>query len=184
MNARRQVVQSVLVSLNGVVGHPHTWTGDLWGREEAARSLASLERSHALLMGRVTYEIFAGFWPQGSGPYPDAVNAIRKYVFSHTLRDAPWQNSTVVGGDVPGAVRRLRDEGGNPLVVYGHGRFGQTLHDAGLVDELTVAQVPVFVPDGSLLFRPGGGRVNWELVATESSATGIVWSRCGSHAAS
>jgi dihydrofolate reductase len=177
MSTSRKVVQSVLVSLNGVVGLPHTWTGELFGPEEAARSLAALERADAMLMGRVTYEVFAGFWPHGSGPYPDAVNAIRKYVFSNSIGAAEWQNTTVVGGEPVDGVRRLLDQDGGTLAVYGHGRFGQTLHDAGLVDELNVAQLPVFVPDGSLLFRPGGARADWELVDTERSATGIVWSR-------
>jgi dihydrofolate reductase len=66
-----------------------------------------------------------------------------KYVFSSTLRDPAWTGTTVVGGAVADGVRRL----GGDLIVYGFGRFGQTLCDAGLVDTLTLSLIPVFVAE-------------------------------------
>jgi dihydrofolate reductase len=160
----RRLAQSVLVSLNGVIGEPLTWAGPYFGSGSAKHSLAALERSDALLMGRHTYEIFARQWPAATGPYAERLNRMPKYVFSSTLQSAEWDNTTVVGGDVVAGVRDLKEAGGNDLVVYGHGQFGQTLVDAGLVDELTLVVVPVFVSGGTPLFRDGGQGHHWELV--------------------
>jgi dihydrofolate reductase len=141
-----------------------TWAGPYFGSGSAAHSLAVLQQSDALLMGRHTYEIFARQWPTATGPYADFLNRMPKYVFSSTLVEAEWNNTTVVRGDVVAGVRALKEVIGNDLVVYGHGRFGQTLVDAGLVDELTLTIVPVFVPRGTPFFREGGQGNNWELV--------------------
>lgn len=163
-NSTRRLVQSVLVSLNGVVSEPLAWAGPYFGAGSAAHSLAALERSDAFLMGRHTYEIFSRQWPTATGPYADFLNRMPKYVFSSTLVEAEWNNTTVVDGDVADAVRALKNAGGNDLVVYGHGRFGQALTDAGLVDELNLTIVPVFVASGTPLFRDSRESRRWELV--------------------
>jgi dihydrofolate reductase len=152
------------VSLNGVVSDPLTWAGPYFGPGSAAHSLAVLEKSDALLMGRTTYEIFARQWPAATGPYADFLNRMPKYVFTRTLREAEWRNTTVISGNVADGVRALKEVGGNDLVIYGHGRFGQTLADAGLVDELTLTIVPVVVPNGTPLFRESAESHRWELV--------------------
>lgn len=166
-NSTRRLLQSVLVSLNGVISEPMAWAGPYFGAGSAAHSLAVLEGADAFLMGRKTYEIFARQWPAVSGPYADALNRMPKYVFSSTLVEAEWDNTTVVAGDVAEGVRALKDAGGKDLVVYGHGRFGQSLVDAGLVDELTLTVVPVFVPSGMPLFRDGAQNLRWDLVGVE-----------------
>jgi dihydrofolate reductase len=88
---------------------------------------------------------------------------MRNYVFSSTLRDPEWENTVVISGDVVKEVRELKQGAHAELMVYGHGRFGQTLCDAGLVDELTLSVVPVFVPDGETFYRPGQP-ATWRLV--------------------
>ena len=96
-------------------------------------------------MGRRTYEIFSGLWPRQSGDYADAINGIRKYVFSSTLEDPEWRHTTVVRGDVATEAERLkREERRRP----GHARprpVGETLLEHGLLDELSFAVHPVFV---------------------------------------
>lgn len=163
----RRLVQSVLVSLNGICSEPMAWAGPYFGPASALESLAALKRSDGLLMGRGTYEIFSRQWPQGTGPYADYVSRMPKYVFSSTITEAAWTNTTVIGGDVVAGVRALKSAGGNDLIVYGHGRFGQTLVDAGLVDELNLTIIPVFVPDGEPLFRAGGEQHRWKLIRTD-----------------
>ncbi|GAB2999143.1 dihydrofolate reductase family protein [Amycolatopsis acidiphila] len=160
----RRLVQAVLVSLNGVTSEPLRWAGPYFGEGSAARSRTVLEDSGAMLMGRHTYEVFSRQWPSVPGPYADRLNAMPKYVFSATLDRPEWTNTTVVRGAVVEAVSALKHQHGKDLVVYGHGRFGQTLCDAGLVDELTLTVVPVFVADGETLYRPGGSARTWELV--------------------
>jgi dihydrofolate reductase len=166
----RRLVQAVLVSLNGVTSEPLQWAGPYFGEGSAARSLAVLEDSGALLMGRRTYEIFSKQWPAVPGQYAEHLNAMPKYVFSATLDRPEWTNTTVLPGDVAEQVSALKREHGKDLVVYGHGRFGQALCDAGLVDELTLTVVPVFVPDGETLYRPGGAAGAWELVSAGPGA--------------
>ncbi|WP_055589089.1 dihydrofolate reductase family protein [Streptacidiphilus griseoplanus] len=160
----RRISQYVLVSANGVAGEPLPWAGPYFGPGSAAHSLDVLRRSDAMLMGRRTYEIFSRQWPAIEGPYADHLNAMPKFVFSSTLRRAEWTNTTVVPGDVARAVAELKQRPGGNLVVYGHGQFGQTICDAGLVDDLTLTVVPVFA-DGAPLFRPGGSARRWTLVS-------------------
>jgi dihydrofolate reductase len=165
-----RLTQSALVSMNGVIGEPLAWAGPYFGAASAAHSLTVLEGCEAMLMGRGTYDIFSRQWPSASGPYADRLNAIRKYVFSSTLTDPAWQNSVVVTGDVVAGVRELKSRAAADLIVYGHGRFGQTLTDAGLVDELTLSVMPVFVPDGRTFFRPGGAAQVWRLTSAGAGA--------------
>jgi dihydrofolate reductase len=166
----RRLVQSVLVSLNGVTSEPLTWAGPFFGPGSAAHALAVLKASGAMLMGRRTYEIFARQWPSAPGEYADYLNAMPKYVFSSTLDRAEWANTTIVPGDVTEAVTALKQTGSDDLIVYGHGQFGQTLADAGLVDELNLTIVPVFVQAGATLYRAGGSPQTWQLVSAGPGA--------------
>lgn len=114
-------------------------------------------------MGRGTYEVFSRQWPAASGEYADFVNAMPKHVLSSTLRDARWENTEIISGDVA-AVTELKAAPGRDLMFYGHGQLGQTLVDGGLVDELTLMVVPACVDEGTPMYRPGGTAQRWELV--------------------
>jgi dihydrofolate reductase len=171
---QRAVVASVLVSLNGVVSEPHKWVGDHFSERSAERALDQLDRSDAMLMGRRTYEIFASLWPGMPGPYAERLNTMPKYVYSSTLHDPAWTGTTVVAGDVADHVRALKRAGGRDLVLYGLGRFGQTLCDAGLIDELTLTLIPVFVSEGGTLFRPGAAPAEWQLAGTADAGGGSL----------
>jgi dihydrofolate reductase len=85
------------MTINGVIGNPHEWAAE-FDKDAAEIALSQLRRSHALLMGRRTYEIFSELWPGSTGAYSDAINAIKKYVFSNTLDEAGWNNVTLVKG--------------------------------------------------------------------------------------
>jgi dihydrofolate reductase len=161
--AGRRLTQSVLVSLNGVTSQPLTWAGPYFGSGSAERSLAALRHSGAMLMGRGTYDVFSRQWPSATGEYADHLNAMPKFVYSSTLTAASWDNATVVPDDLVGHVTALKRAGGQDLIVYGHGRFGQTLCDAGLVDELSLTIIPVFV-HGDTFYRPGGSARTWDLI--------------------
>jgi dihydrofolate reductase len=160
----RRLRQSALVSINGVASRPLDWAGPYFGAGSANHSLRALQDSGAFLMGRGTYDIFSRQWPGVPGEYAAALNAIPKYVFSSTLGVADWNNTTVVRGDVAAAVTAMKAEPGADLLFYGHGRFGQTLVDAGLVDELTLTVVPVFA-GGEPFHQPFTGTQTWELVS-------------------
>ena len=145
----RKVVESTLVSADGIIGSPPTWTGGLFGAEFAARSLRQLEHTDAMLMGRGTYEMFAAMWSTPTDPYSQALHDVRKVVFSSTLSDAEWHGAEVATGDVAATVRALRTEGDGDLLLYGHSGVGQELLESGLLDELRLAVFPVFVGEGT-----------------------------------
>ncbi|HMH58855.1 MAG TPA: dihydrofolate reductase family protein [Galbitalea sp.] len=168
--SQRLVLQSCLVSANGVFSEPLSWAGPYFGAGSAAASLLGLRASGGLLMGRRPYEIFSSQWPAASGDYADYINEMPKYVFSSTLRDPSWNNTTVIDGDVVEGVRELKSIPGKDLIVYGHGRFGQTICDAGLVDQLTLNLVPVFVAAGDTLFQPEGRGRTWQFVSAGPGA--------------
>src|SRR5262249_9036064 len=90
----RRIIESTLVSLDGVIADPQLWAMEYFDQEAQEEALEVLLASDAMLMGRRTYEIFARLWPARSGAYPDRINAMPKYVFSSTLQRAEWNNST------------------------------------------------------------------------------------------
>src|SRR5215813_13611337 len=103
----RKIIESTLVSLDGVIGDPHLWAMERFDEEAQKEALEGLLASDAMLMGRRTYEIFAGVWPARTGPYAERLNNMPKYVFSSTLRTADWNNSTIVQGGVVAEAARL-----------------------------------------------------------------------------
>jgi dihydrofolate reductase len=169
----RRIIESTLLSLDGVISDPHVWASERFDEQARDGALAQLRASGGMLMGRRTYEIFSGLWPRQSGDYADAINGIRKYVFSSTLENPEWSNTTVIRGDVAAEAERLKRDDGGDLVMYGHGPVGETLLEHGLLDELTFAVHPVFVGHGTPL-RRDGAMATLELVATRTLETAVV----------
>jgi dihydrofolate reductase len=168
----RNLRTSFLMTINGVIGNPHEWAAE-FDKDAAQIALAQLRKSHAMLMGRRTYEIFSQLWPGSSGDYPDAINAIKKYVFSNTLDEAGWNNATIVRGDPAQEVAKLKQDGDDDLVLYGHGMLGRTLLEHGRVDELKVWIFPRFVAQGTLVFNDGED-VLMDHVDTSTLASGVA----------
>lgn len=169
----RKIIESTLVSLDGVIGDPHVWAGEYFDDEARIRSLQQLDLSDGMLMGRRTYEIFSGLWPHASGEYADRLNSMPKYVFSSTLERADWANTTIVRGDVAAQAAELKRAEGRDLVIYGHGRLGRTLLEHGLLDEINLLVHPLIVGHGTLLFDDGEPH-RLEHVATRTLDTGVV----------
>jgi dihydrofolate reductase len=169
----RKIIESTLVSVDGVIGDPHIWADEYFDDEAAALALDQLVVSDAMLMGRRTYEIFSGAWPEASGAYADRMNNIRKYVFSSTLKQADWHNAVIISGDVATEVRKLKVEGGQNLVMYGHGPLGQALMEDRLLDELNFWIHPLFVGGNTPLFRQAE-TTRLDLTGTKTLKTGVV----------
>jgi dihydrofolate reductase len=169
----RKIIESTLVSLDGVIEDPHLWATEYFDGEAENYALELLSTSEAMLMGRRTYEFFAAAFPHRTGEYGDRVNRIRKYVFSSTLKKADWSNSSVLEGDVTTEVAKLKSEAGKDLVIYGHGLLGQTLLKHHLLDELKLWIHPCFVGRGKLLFREGE-KTNLKLIAQTTLSTGVI----------
>jgi dihydrofolate reductase len=156
-----RIVVTEFASLDGVVEDPGGaedfrhggWSFEFSRGDDGDNfKLDETMNSAALLLGRVTYEGFADAWPSREGEFADKFNQMPKYVVSTTLEDPEWSNSTVISGDVPQAVARLRDEIDGDIVVHGSATLVQTLLDNDLVDELRLMVFPVVLGSGKRLF--------------------------------
>jgi dihydrofolate reductase len=166
----RKIINSAFVSLDGVTEDPRSWA--IFDPDSAEEAVQALKAYDGMLMGRGTYEYFADVMPKQTGPYADAINAIRKYVFSSTLERADWNNSTIVRDDVVTAVNDLKQQDGGDLMIYGYGRLSKTLLEHHLVDEIRFSIHPMLV----CAVEAGGGakKLPLELLATAPSANGVV----------
>lgn len=146
----RKLIESTLISLDGVVDDPGRWAP--FDEEAKRHSLAELANYDAFLMGRLTFESLRAGWAHLHGdPYLDAINAMPKYVVSHTTSEPGW-NSRPLAGDVVRAVGDLKNQPGKDIIKYGTGRLDAALLAAGLIDEINLWVVPVVVGSGGHLF--------------------------------
>ena len=141
----RKLIESTLVSLDGVIEAPERWA--IFDEEATQMSMQELDNYDAFVMGRVTYERFRENWGAGGNPYIDRIGAMPKYVASRSLTEVTW-NATLLGSDVVAAVQQLKAQPGKDLIKYGNSRLDATLLPAGLVDELRLWIMPVVVGSG------------------------------------
>jgi dihydrofolate reductase len=131
-------------------------------------------RPYELLLGRGTHEIFAAHWPYSDGPIADRLNSTRKLVASRTLEQSDWSNSTVIRGDVPEYVARLKSEDGPETQVHGSPDLIQTLLEHDLIDELRIRIFPLVLGTGKRLFGNGTIPVGLRLVDSTITKTGVA----------
>ena len=154
------------------------WVAPVFDDEAMAFLNQVYHRADAFLFGRRTYEIFAGSWgtwpDPGDSPIWEALNTKPKYVASTTLTDPDWANTTVLSGDVAGAVRELKAGPDGELQVHGSGGLIRWLLDNDLVDEITLLTVPVIVGQGTRLFPENGPDIALDLVDSRATRKGVT----------
>ena len=128
----------------------------------------------AMLLGRRTYDIFAGYWPNQSGRIAKAFNKATKYVVTRSCDQLDWKTSQRIGGDVVDEIRRLKASDGPVLHIWGSSELLQTLFAADLVDEYRLWVAPVVVGKGKRLFENGVPPRGLSLVATRSTPKGVL----------
>jgi len=132
-------------------------------------------KPYDLLLGRKTYEIFAAYWPKAKdNPGADGLNKAKKYVVSRTLRKLDWNNSTLLTGNIPEEIRKLKREDGHELQVHGSSNLIQTLLKHDLVEEFRLKIYPVTVGHGKRLFGDGTMPASFKLLENKTSTTGVV----------
>jgi len=142
--------------------------------------LKFLETIDAILLGRVTYELFVDFWPTattGVEIIADRLNEIPKVVFSNSLTKAPWgkwPGARIINGDVVEAITKLKEEPGKDIVLWGSISLAQSLMQANLVDEYHLRICPVILGGGKPLFASIAEKINLTLLATKQYAPGTV----------
>jgi len=184
----RKIISITQVSLDGVMQGPggpeedpsNGFTQGGWAMrfiDEAARQVIdeTIAGEFDLLLGRRTYQIWAGYWPhQGDNPIGKAFNKATKYVATRTLDRLDWKTSQRLTGDVVGELRRLKASDGPALHVWGSSVLLQTLIAADLVDEYRLWVFPVVLGEGKRLFERGVPPRGLSLVATKSTPSGVL----------
>ena len=154
------------------------WAPPLFVDEATTFLKGVFQRADAFLLGRRTYEIFAGSWgvwpDPGNSPIWKALNTQPKYVASTTLTEPRWANTTVLSGDVAAAIGELKAKPERELQVHGSGALIRWLLDKKLVDEITLLTYPVIIGQGMRLFPDTGRDRALELVESRATSSGVT----------
>lgn len=188
----RKLIVSAFVSLDGVMqapGGPEEdptggfdyggWTFP-YSDEVTGEALMSgiFARPYDLLLGRMTYDIFADYWPFITDhPIADQFNAVTKYVATSGAGPLAWANSVRLEGDVPGAVARLKEGDGPDLLTQGSATLVRALLARGLVDELNLFVFPLLLGTGKKWVDASAKPGEFALVSSVTSTTGVIVSR-------
>jgi dihydrofolate reductase len=151
----RKVVLKMHVSLDGFVARPDgnlDWFRDAFDDELTAWEVEGLWQAGVHIMGRATYHDMAAYWPSSTEPFAPPMNELPKVVFSKTLKEADWDGSRVVDGDLAEEISRLKAEGGKDILAHGGASFAQSLSRLRLIDEYVLVVHPVALGEGLPLF--------------------------------
>src|SRR5690606_2536290 len=149
------IKSGLFISLDGVIEAPETWHFDYWNDEMGAAVGALMEGGDAMLLGRTTYEGFAGYWPTADpdDPMTKQMNSAGRSVGSNTAAEGTWENATVVSGDAKAELTRLKQD--KLRATTGSAVLVQWMVEERLVDELHLLVHPVVVGSGQKLFADG-----------------------------
>ena len=151
------------------------WQASHGDAELGAFITAAYEQADAMLLGRVTWAIWEGYWPlHDDNAIGHTINSVPKYVPSTTRTESTWHNTHFLAGDVEEAVRELKAQAGRDLLLQGSGKLLAWLLERDLVDELSLIVYPVVVGAGLRLFPERGPALTMELVETTPTSSGIV----------
>ncbi len=183
-----QLVVNMFATLDGVIQSPGApeedteggfvhggWQAPLLDDESGQVIGQNMARMDALLLGRKTYDIFAGYWPKApaDNPFAAKLNAVPKYVASRTLDDVDWNNSSLIEGDLAAAIERIKAEY-NEVHTFGSSDLVQSLLDLQLIDRLTLFVFPVVLSTGKRLFREGTPPTTFKLIESRPFKSGAV----------
>lgn len=168
------------VSLDGFFAGPNGEIDWFKRHEEMAQYAAKqASRGPTILLGRVTYELMASYWPSATPPAEnpiliDAMNNSPKIVFSRTLKKAEWKNTTVIKDNIADEIQKLKKQPGTDMVILGSGSIVQAFTNLGLIDEYELSVHPIVLGSGKSLFGNIRKRLNLKLVKTETFKNGVV----------
>jgi dihydrofolate reductase len=179
-----RIVAAEYVTADGVMQDPGGvgeierggWSNRYWNDELAKLQAELLFASDALLLGRITYEGFAAAWPDlehEEGEFATRMNTMPKYVASRTLKDAEW-NATVLTGEVPEAVAKLKEQPDQNLLLYGSSGLLNTLLEHDLIDQYRLMIYPVVLGQGKRLFEEASGEKPLRLVDVSTTSRGVM----------
>jgi dihydrofolate reductase len=176
----RKIIFQMLISLDGFFEGPEREI-DWHNVDDEFNNYAVdfLERVDTLMFGRVTYELMASYWPTETAVTKDPdvaakMNSLTKIVFSKQLKNAEWNNTTLIKEDIAENVDRMKHSTGKDIAIFGSSDLALALMSSGLIDELNIIINPVILGRGKTLFRGINRRLNLELLKTRIFRSGNV----------
>ncbi len=182
----RKLIVTMWITLDGFIAGPNgemDWVGEFYDEAMGNYEMDLVSAADTLVLGRVTYQSFAGAWPyvpdnpaasQGEIEYAHKLNAMHKIVFSKTLNSVEWNNSTLVKELIPTEITKLKQESGKDMVIYGSASIVQALTNLGLIDEYQLLVYPIILGGGKSLFQNIENKINLKLVQTKTHPSGVV----------
>jgi len=177
----RKVIASSFVTLDGFMAGPQgelDWNEPYFDEEMATYIREQFRIVDTILYGRVTYELFAHYWPvQGVKDDPifaEKINSLPKIVFSRTLEKVEWNNSRLVKDHIAQEIRSLKQQSGKNMVIDGSPTLIHSFTKLGLIDEYRIRLHPVVLGSGKRLFKDNSDRINLKLVESQTFRSGVV----------
>jgi dihydrofolate reductase len=186
----RKLIVSMNVTLDGFMSGPDCeldWHFKYWNSEMEDELCTQLAKADTILLGRVTYNAMAKYWPlkladplcRGEGfAFANMMNSYKKIVFSKTITSTEWNNSKLVSGNLQDEISTLKEMSGKDIIVYGSGKLSDALIESGMVDEYQLWIHPVILGNGKRLFKPyintTENRLNFKLLNTDRFTSGVI----------
>lgn len=180
----RKLIASNWITADGFIADPGGSIDWVMGDDElAAYETALIDEADTVMLGRVTYQQLASYWPQvPSNPnaapweraYAEKINALGKVAVSRSLQDAPWNGTTILRDVTPEGVAAVKEGSDRSILTFGSATLVQELSRLGLVDEYHLLVHPVLLGSGKSLFGPLEGRLGLERVRAEPFRSGVT----------
>jgi dihydrofolate reductase len=177
----RRVIMFNLITLDGYFEGKDKWDISWHHVDDEFNDFAieQLNQCSGLIFGRVTYQGMASYWPTPTAIESDPIvagkmNSVPKFVFSKTLDKAEWNNTLIIKGDAVEELKKLKQQPGKDLFIFGSANLASTFTRNGLIDEYRLIVNPIVLGEGASLFKDNGGMLKMKLLNTKSFRNGNV----------
>ncbi|HEY6917653.1 MAG TPA: dihydrofolate reductase family protein [Tabrizicola sp.] len=153
------------------------WAFPHHGEETGAAIVAAQGEGYDLLLGRRTYDIFAGYWPKQAGPMADSLNGAKKFVATHRPESLAWGPVESLGSDIAAGIRKVKEAGGPDLITWGSSTLTPLLIAEGLADEVVLLVFPVMIGRGKRIFSDLARPSELKLIESKAAPSGVIVSR-------
>ena len=177
----RKLIMWNFITLDGYFEGEKKWDlsfhNSIWGPELEKLSHEQLHSADYLVFGRITYEGMAAYWKNVKDENAETaklMNSIPKIVFSKTLKEVNWNNTTLISDNASAEIKKLKEQDGKDMYVFGSADLCTTFINDDLIDEYRIGIAPVILGNGTPLFKQGGSPKNLSHVSTQHLSTGGV----------